>query len=62
MNRKQVKALHNGDEVFWNDPAEGTCSKYITIQSIWVGDGSDPIVKITGKDGSDLECWAHELS
>lgn len=60
MNKKQLKQLGTGDEVFWTDPAEGTCSKHITIQTINLE--HYPIVQITGKDGSDLECYAKELS
>ncbi len=56
---KDVEQLHNGDEVFWNDPDDGACSRHITIQAIAV---SGEVVVITGKDGSDLECFAHELS
>jgi len=63
MNKKQVKALHNGDEVYWNDPDEGLCSKYIVIRHITLMDETDdPIICITSNDGDDLECFAHELS
>jgi hypothetical protein len=59
MTKKEVKELHPGDEVFWNDPDEGTCSKNIIILEISTkGD----IVCITGDDGADLECFAHELN
>jgi hypothetical protein len=43
-------------------------SRHITIQAIKINapdDGEvfgDEIVTITGKDGSELECYAHELS
>ena len=60
MTIQEVKQLHNGDEVFWNDPDEGKCSRHITIKhiSIW----GDDVVKITGEHGYCLECYAHELS
>jgi hypothetical protein len=61
MNLNQVKQLHNGDEVFWNDPDHGACSRYIIIQSTTVEKGSD-IISVYGKDGSYLQCFAHELS
>ena len=57
----EVKNLQNGDEVFWTDPDMGFCSKHITIQSIAVNEGNE-IISIYGKDGSYLECFAHELS
>lgn len=58
MTMRQVRKLHQGDEVFWEDPDEGTCSKTIVIKEISIkGD----IVSITGRDGADLECFAREL-
>lgn len=57
--------LHTGDEVFWNDPDEGACSKYIVIRSVeYHGERGDPdcIIHLSAEDGSDLECFAHELS
>lgn len=57
--------LHNGDEVRWNDPDGGACSKVITIQTVeYHGEmgEDDCIIRITGQDGSDLECFARELS
>jgi hypothetical protein len=61
MKTKDVKKLGNGDEVYWDDPDNGACSRYITIQTITIEEGSD-IVSIYGKDGDHLECFAHELS
>lgn len=58
MTKKQIKNLHSGDEVFWNDPDEGKCSRTYLIQSIEV-DGD--IVIIQDQDGSNLECFADEL-
>ncbi|RLI48950.1 MAG: hypothetical protein DRP09_21040 [Candidatus Thorarchaeota archaeon] len=68
MTLKEVRKLHNGDEVFWNDPDDGLTSRHITIQSIKVlapdddKDYGDEIVCIHGKNGDELECFAHELS
>jgi hypothetical protein len=58
MKMRDVKKLHTGDEVFWNDPDEGTCSCHYLIGSIEIkGD----IVSITDKNGDHLECFAREL-
>ena len=54
-----VKQLHSGDEVTWNDPDGGLCSKTIVISSIEIkGD----TICISDKDGGYLECFDHELS
>ena len=62
MTRRQIEQLQPGDEVYWNDPdpdPETNCSKYITILDInLIG----TVVKITGKDGSFLECLPRELT
>lgn len=55
----EVEKLHIGDEVRWNDPDGGACSRNIVIAGLEVeGD----VVKIKGRDGSYLECFAHEIS
>lgn len=59
MTFTEVKRLHPGDEVLWTDPDDGVCSKTITILKITV---NGDVVCITGTDGSDLECFARELS
>jgi hypothetical protein len=59
MKLKVIKKLHSGDEVFWNDPDGGACSRSIVIAKIEI---KGETVCITGKDGSYLECWAKELS
>lgn len=52
--------LHNGDEVTWNDPDDGACTRTLTIQSItYLGDNT---VRITDKAGGELECLLSELS
>lgn len=68
MTLKEVRELHNGDEVFWTDPDEGAGSRHITIQSITINAPDDEevfgdeIISICGVDGGELECFAHELS
>jgi len=57
---KEVRRLSPGDTVYWNDPDDGCCSKFITIRSIKVLE--DEMVFIHGADRSDLECYAEELS
>jgi hypothetical protein len=62
MTPRQVKDLKPGDEVKWNDPDRGICSAIIVIAHIEIdGEEDDSIVRLTGKDGSYLECYAHEL-
>ena len=59
MTIQQAIQLQPGDEVFWNDPHDGICSRLYYIQEIDIEDG---VVKITDPDGDYLECGAHELS
>jgi hypothetical protein len=59
MTLKEVENLQNGDEVFWTDPDDGIGSRHIVIQSIEI---KGEVVCLYGKDGSELECYAHELS
>jgi len=54
-----VHTLSPGDEVFWNDPDNGLCSRSYIIQSINITE--DEIVQITDVDGSYLECFPEEL-
>ncbi len=59
MKLSQVRKLRPNDEVTWNDPDDGICSKTDKILEIEIkGD----IVCITWMDGSYLECFARELS
>jgi hypothetical protein len=78
MTLQEVLKLHAGDEVFWNDPRDGECSRVYQIQSIEVHgaefldpqspdydpdpDPTDHIVRIEDVDGACLECYADELS
>jgi hypothetical protein len=59
MTIHDVKNLCPGDEVTWNDPDEGRCTRTGAIQYIKV---TGNVVQITWNDGSDLECFARELS
>jgi hypothetical protein len=59
MKLSEVKKLKQGDEVFWNDPDEGTCSRAMVIMEIVV---NGDIVEITDCSGNYLECLAKELS
>ena len=59
MRIKDVRELNPGDEVFWNDPDDGDCSRMYTINRICI---SGDIITITDVDGSDLECFAKELA
>jgi hypothetical protein len=60
MTLDQVRNLHPGDQVTWNDPDDGLCSKTAVIGSIEVDD--DTVISIIWQDGGELECYAHELS
>ncbi len=66
MTAGQVLKLNPHDEVFWTDPDEGVCSRYVKILSIDHrgphDDPNDPVVRITEMDGSVIECYASELS
>lgn len=53
-----VTKLQSGDQVWWNDPDDGACSRIYNIQEIKI---NGEVVTITDKDGSDLECFASEL-
>jgi hypothetical protein len=48
-----------GETVYWDDPDNGTCSRTIVIASIAI---VGETIRITGTDGSALECPAVELS
>jgi hypothetical protein len=54
-----VHELRNGDEVYWNDPDGGLCSRHIVIREIRI-DGE--VVVIDGIEGDHLECLVCELS
>jgi hypothetical protein len=57
--------LQSGDEVCWNDPDDGTCSRTLVIGSVeYHGELGDPecIIRLTADDGWFVECFANELS
>lgn len=58
MKISDVRKLHQGDEVYWEDPDEGRCSRVLKIQTINV---SGNVVSIMEPDGSVVECYAREL-
>lgn len=64
MKIDDAKELCPGDEVYWNDPDDGACSRYYVIHTIelrcHVGVGD--IARIVEQDGSVLECFISELS
>jgi hypothetical protein len=59
MQLEEVLELQVGDQVFWNDPEDGLCSRFYTIAAIEI---EDDMVRIVDTDGSELECFAYELS
>ena len=59
MKFESVRKLRSGDEVTWNDPDGGYCSKTVTISSIEI---KGHTVCITDTNGGYLECFPKELS
>jgi len=59
MQISKIKQLHPGDEVFWNDPDEGACSRVYKIRTIELV--TPNMVRIEDVDGGVLECFAREL-
>lgn len=59
MRIETIKKLKPGDEVFWNDPDEGTCSRMLKIHSIKIVPPN--VVHIEEVDGSYVEVFAREL-
>ena len=60
MRIGSIKKLKSGDEVFWSDPDEGTCSRMLKIHAIEFVPPN--MVRITEVDGSYVEVYARELS
>lgn len=54
------RKLHNGDEVTWNDPDEGRCTRRGIISSIEYQE--DDAAIITWQDGGITGVFLHELS
>jgi hypothetical protein len=59
MELDAVHKLQPGDEVYWNDPNEGTASRVWQIQRIEI---FGELVVIHDPQGDTLECFASELS
>lgn len=60
MKINQAKQLHRGDEIRWNDPDGGLCSRNLIILEIaYKGEGAFSIIDM---DGGHLECFAKEIS
>lgn len=64
MTHEEAAKLQPGDDVFWNDPDNGACSRYYRIQAVRVcpDNGENTVAVITDVDGSELECFIKELS
>lgn len=58
MRITDAKKLNSGDQVYWQDPDDGACSRMLTIQGIEVNGN---VVSIEEPDGSVVECFAREL-
>ena len=54
----ETQKLHKGDQVKWNDPDGGECSRTLTIQSI---KHCGEHLVIVDTDGNELHCFADEL-
>lgn len=54
------KHLQPGDEITWNDPDQGLCTKTGVISYIEYKD--EDVVFIRFIDGSELECFLSEIS
>lgn len=62
MTLEEVRLLHRGDEVWWEDPDEGKCSRHYKILEIEIIDIEEEAISLVDEDGSVLECFASELS
>lgn len=59
MRLERARQLVPGDTVYWNDPDNNTCSRWLVIQYI---DIIGNVVRICEFDGSVVECFVRELS
>ena len=63
-NRKKLKNwqrnLHKGEEVTWNDPDNGACSR--TAQIVAISYFGEDSASITWPDGTSTEVLLSELS
>jgi hypothetical protein len=64
MTVEQIRQLRPGDEVFWNDPDQGLCSRTVKVSAIEIynEEDGDCSMLITSPDGDDLACFASELA
>ena len=53
------QSLQPGSLVYWHDPDEGRCSRWLTVRTINVRD--DGVTRITAVDNDELECYITEL-
>jgi len=53
-----VENLHEGAEVYWNDPDNDVCSGHYKVVNII----NDDIVLLKNEYGSELEAYVGELS
>jgi hypothetical protein len=60
MDMQQVRGLQHGDQVYWNDPDNGICSRLLKVRSVKEL-GDEGAVRIIEIDGGEIECFAHEL-
>ena len=59
MKLNDIRQLKAGDEVFWNDPDDGACSRIYVIKTIWFFGHNQ--IRIEDEDGCVLECPSSEL-
>lgn len=58
--RRFVDGLHSGDQITWNDPDGGACSRTFKIGTI---ERRGDILRITDQeDGWEIECYPEEIS
>lgn len=62
MKRSEVEALQVGDEVTWNDPDDGLCSRTDIIAEIDKSSLFRNVVVLTWQDGSGVEAFVWELA
>ena len=63
MTFEEAKQLRPGDKVYWNDPDNSACSRYLTIKTINVypDEGPVTVVSIMEPDGDVVVCFLKEL-
>lgn len=58
MTQDEARRLGPGDEVFWNDPDDGACSRAVVIQTI---EHREDVVLIREPSGAVIEAFVWEL-